>query len=108
MNFDEKLEQFRATLENQRRAVLRMDGMKEDLLNHSAYSATAKPGRKYVNVDFGNSGIYMVVRDTGEIFGIKGYGVIHRGHYYGTLDTIADYDWSGYTAVKRQPAKAAA
>jgi hypothetical protein len=58
-----------------------------------------KIGKKYVNVDRRNAGVYMVVIETGEIFGIKGYGVIHRGHYYGTLDTIADFDWSDYRAV---------
>ena len=26
----------------------------------------------------------------------------HRGHYYGTLDTINEWDWSGYRATKRQ------
>jgi hypothetical protein len=49
----------------------------------------------------------MVDNATGEIFGIKGYGVIHRGHRYGTLDTIGDYDWSGYHAVKRDLVAAA-
>lgn len=62
-----------------------------------------RPGPKYARVDVGNSGKYMVVNATGEIFGIKAYGVIHRGHQYGTLDTIWDWDWSGYTAVKRHP-----
>jgi hypothetical protein len=40
----------------------------------------------------------MVVNATGEIFGIKAYGVIHRGHRYGTLDTLDSYDWGGYAA----------
>jgi hypothetical protein len=58
-------------------------------------------GPKYTKVDVGSSGKYMIVNDTGEIYGIKAYGVIHRGHYYGTLDTVNDYNWGGYTAVKR-------
>lgn len=44
------------------------------------------------------SGKYMVVLDTGEIFGIKAYGVIHRGHSFGTLDNVHKWDWSGYEA----------
>jgi hypothetical protein len=60
---------------------------------------TIKPGNKYTRIDVGLSGKYMVVNATGEIFGIKAYGVIHRGHRYGTLDTIDAWDWSGYTAV---------
>lgn len=57
------------------------------------------PGKKYVKVDVGTSGKYMI---EGEIvFGIKAYGVIHRGHQYGTLDTINEWDWSGYVGVKK-------
>lgn len=72
------------------------------MLFHSIkiYSKVAiKPGRKYTKVDVGPSGKYMI-DDEGNIFGIKGYGVIHRGHQYGTLDTIDQYYWGDYTAVK--------
>ena len=58
-------------------------------------------GRKYTKVDIGRSGKYMVVNETGEIFGIKAYGVIHKGHFFGTLDTISDYYWGDYRAYKR-------
>lgn len=63
------------------------------------YLVTVKPGNKYTKIDIGTSGKYMIDAD-GNIFGIKAYGVIHRGHYYGTLDTISQYDWSGYVARK--------
>lgn len=59
------------------------------------------PGKKYTKVDIGSSGKYMVVNDTGEIYGVKAYGVIHKGHRYGTLETIDDYYWGNYTAVKK-------
>ena len=58
-----------------------------------------KAGKKYTKIDRGSSGVYMVDND-GQIFGIKAYGVIHRGYYYGTLDTINQYNWGGYTARK--------
>ena len=57
--------------------------------------------KKYTRVDVGSSGKYMVVNETGEIFGIKAYGVIHKGHNYGTLDTIDNYYWGDYTARKK-------
>jgi len=50
------------------------------------------PGRKYTKVDVGTSGKYMIDKD-GNIFGIKAYGVIHRGHYCGTLETAHERDW---------------
>ncbi len=55
-----------------------------------------KPGRKYTKVDVGNSGKYMVVNETGQIFGTKAYGVIHRGHAYGTLETVDNWYWGEY------------
>ncbi len=64
------------------------------------------PGKKYVKVDRVNygqqSGAFMIVPETGEIFGIKGYGVIHRGHAYGTLDTVDDWYWGDYYPEKRK------
>lgn len=58
------------------------------------------PGKKYTKVNVGGSGKYMVVNDTSEIFGIKAYGVIHRGHAFGTLDTLDDFDWAHYRAQR--------
>ena len=58
------------------------------------------PGRKYIKVNVGASGKYMI--DGDKIFGIKGYGVIHKGHQYGTLDTIEDWYWGSYKAHKKE------
>ena len=96
----EKLEAFRALLEAEQ-----LRGLIEHKLDCDANRAncrtSVKVGSKYARVDVGYSGKYMVPLDTGEIFAIKGYGVIHRGHRFGTLDTIKDWDWSGYRATKR-------
>ena len=106
----EKLETFRATLEAATRQRYTEDWERDKARGHDYPISVHEPqivckvkmGRKYANVDVGSSGCYMVELATGAIYGIKAYGVIHRGHYYGTLDTIQDYDWRGYTAVKRQ------
>jgi len=92
----ERLEQFRATLE-----AAQLEGLRHRGWNSPFHNVTCrvKMGRKYCNVDVGTSGKYMVELATSKIYGIKGYGVIHRGHYYGTLDTIGELDWSGYTAT---------
>lgn len=95
-----KLEQFRATLESDQRARLKAEGY-ETAITLGDHKCKLKPGRKYVNVDVGRSGKYMIELATGKIFGIKGYGVIHRGHQYGTLDTVNNWNWSGYTAVPK-------
>lgn len=58
------------------------------------------PGPKYTKVDIGPahniSGKFMIENATGEIFGIKAYGKVHKGHRYGTLDTVADWYWGEY------------
>jgi len=57
-------------------------------------------GRKYINVDAGGSGAYMVVKETGDIYSTKAYGVIHKGHHFGTLETISEWYWGDYRAYK--------
>ncbi|MCR4304942.1 MAG: hypothetical protein NUV63_12100 [Gallionella sp.] len=104
-----KLEAFRATLEAAQLQGLLDQGYDPERHPHAV---KVKMGRKYANVDVGcrtwpdgkvlGSGKYMVELETGNIYGIKAYGVIHRGHFYGTLDTLDAYDWRGYTAFKRQ------
>lgn len=60
-----------------------------------------KLGKKYDKIDIGNSGSLMIERSTGEVFGIKGYGKIHKGHAYGTLDTIDQWSWGHYYPVQK-------
>ena len=93
---NDKLEAFRALLEaDQHRHY-------GDAPCHaSAWPCSIKIGRKYANVDVGRSGKYMVDLSTGNIYGIKAYGVIHRGHQFGTLDTINEWEWSGYRAMRK-------
>lgn len=64
-----------------------------------------RPGPKYTKVDIGPehniSGKYMIENATGIIYGIKGYGQVHKGHTYGTLDTADQWYWGGYTGEQR-------
>lgn len=94
-----KINEFRELLETQQQTRMRAQGHPENCIEVH-YTATVKVGGKYARVDLGRSGKYMVELDTGNIFGIKGYGVIHRGHAYGTVDTIAEWDWSDYVGHK--------
>ena len=98
----ERLELFRATLEADTIRGLLHNGYGSQI---EAFRCKIKMGRKYANVDVGPSGKYMVELDTGKIYGIKGYGVIHRGHSYGTLDTIGCFDWSGYVGQQKEAPK---
>jgi len=65
----------------------------------TTYKTTVKLGKKYAKVDVGTSGKFMIDQE-GNIFGIKAYGVIHKGHFYGNLRTIDNYYWGEYNPVK--------
>ena len=94
-----KIEELAQAIEAQQRVgYIRRHGDRHPELVDMACRVTIKPGKKYTKIDVGRSGKYMVVNATGEIFGIKAYGVIHRGHQYGTLDTATEWDWSDYVA----------
>lgn len=65
------------------------------------------PGAKYTKVDTGFDsaepgglgqwqGRLMVEHETGNIYGIKAYGKVHKGHQYGTLETVDDWDWGEF------------
>jgi hypothetical protein len=94
----DKLREFADLLEKQQIARLYLDGLAcEPNINNARVKII--PGRKYTRVNVGTSGKYMVVNETGEIYGIKAYGVIHRGHRYGTLDTVNNWYWGRYSAT---------
>ena len=95
---EEKLKALcdKITQETQANLVKRHLGCQDNLDNAIAHF---KIGNKYTKVDVGSSGKYMVDKES-NIWGIKAYGQIHKGHFYGTLDTINDYFWGDYTARK--------
>ena len=96
----EKIEQLAKLIEYQQIERLKKEklGCPGNLHNCKVY---IRPGKKYTKIDVGYSGKYMI-DDAGIIYGIKSYGVIHRGHIYGTLDTVIDFYWGGYRAIKKE------
>lgn len=101
-----KLAAFAALVEKQQRNRFAVEYPGPNLQERSDNSCrtSVKIGKRWARVDVGTSGKYMVDVATGEIVGIKAYGVPHPGHRYGTLDSIYDWDWSGYTAYPVPPA----
>lgn len=95
----EKIETLAILMELHTRGKLITGGMLPDMASYSS-KVQVHYGKKYVRIDIGGSGKLMI--DTlGNIYGIKGYGVIHKGHQYGTLDTIQDWYWGEYYPLKR-------
>ncbi len=58
-------------------------------------------GPKYTRIDRGTkphqmSAFLMIENETGEIYGTKGYGRVHKGHHYGNLATVDQFYWGDY------------
>ena len=96
---NDKIQKFARLLEREQTENRHRYGLTR-AVNIANCKVKIKPGKKYVKVDVGSSGKYMI--DGEIIYGIKAYGVIHRGRTYGTLDTIGQYYWGDYTAIKKQ------
>lgn len=96
--FDAGVERFAALVQQQHQARLR----RQDYPFWESEIVKVHPRKLYTLVDVGPehnmSGRYMIEHATGTIYGIKGYGKVHKGHRYGTLDTLDGWEWGGYTA----------
>ena len=92
----DKIQAFADLLETEQKERLRLDEL-DCQTNINNCKVTIKKGNKYTKVNVGDSGKYMVDKE-GNIFGIKGYGVIHKGQHFGTLNTINSYSWGDYRA----------
>jgi len=61
-----------------------------------------KPGKKYIKIDVGESGKFMLTPE-GDLLFIKAYGVPDPRKNFGQLAAIvaADFDWDGYSIVRK-------
>jgi len=98
---NEKIKQFAEILERQQIERLQKTGLgcEANIIN---CKVSIKQGKKYVKVDVGRSGKYMI-DDNEDIYGIKAYGVINKKHHYGNLDSINNYYWGDYRAYPILP-----
>ena len=77
-----------------------------DVKGAHTVSWQAEDGRKFVRVfevtkSGQRIGRYMIEKNTQKIFGIKSWAQVNPRREFGTLSTIDDFDWSGYTGVPK-------
>ncbi len=91
----QQLETFRDLVETQmntrrKRLMPKYEGIKV-WVTHDGYKFN-----KVYTCDFADQvqGYYMVERITGNIYGIKSWTQVNLRRWFGTLDTIDQYDWS--------------
>lgn len=108
-SFEQRLESFAKKVEAQRIQSLIRDSVsygpaktEEQIRATFGRSITVqiRPGKKYTKVDVGTSGMFMIDNSTEIIYGIKAYGVVHKGKVYGTLSTIDNFYWGEFRPVK--------
>ena len=99
VEYVEKLEHFRATLESQDVGCVRNGdkakietGRKFDKVYIQTYH-DGKPNQRL--------GRYMVDRNSWTIYGIKSWAQINERRIYGTLDMVDQFDWSQYYGVPK-------
>jgi hypothetical protein len=95
-----KIIAFAQLVQSETEARMREQGSHESTITVHA-KTTIKEGHRYTKVDVGSSGKYMVEMSTGNIFGIKAYGQIHRGHFFGTVNTISEFYWGDYSPSRK-------
>lgn len=89
VEYTEKLEKFRALVQS------------EDVgcVNHGD-TVEVETGRKfdkvYIKTSAQKMARYMVDRNSWEIFGVKSWAQINPRRWYGSLDTVTEYEWSSY------------
>ncbi len=93
-DFDEKIQRLADLFSRETKERMTRDGLLNIVDTHGKVKVIY--GQTYVKLDIDGSGRLMVDKTTEEIFGIKAYGQVHKGHRYGTLDTLDLYFWGDY------------
>lgn len=100
MSYQTKLEHFRATLEkehNERLARMFPESKPDTAHIEAGYKLdkvflTKSDGKRIDR--------YMVESRTEAIYGIKSRTQVNRRRQYGTLDTVDQFDWSGWSVAE--------
>lgn len=111
-DFETKLQAFiqRLQSEKQARAAREFPSLTESAKahgwEHGPLYIDSNPGPRFVRIveqkyQSSRSVCYFVERATGIIFGASGWAKYNPARTYGTLDTIAEWDWSEYYAVSK-------
>lgn len=104
MSYAQQLEKFRSAFEqqnNERRNRLYPNLDAESVEVETGYKFDKVYIRTSCGGDTGETqrmGRYMVESRTGDIWGIKSWTQVNKRRWYGTLDTVDQYDWSDFYA----------
>lgn len=74
----------------------------ERIHKHS-WIVSVKPGSKYIKIDVGGSGKFMLDKTNGHLYFIKGYGKVDKRKDFGEIGSIVKkgFDFDGYSIMKK-------
>lgn len=75
----------------------------ETLQSLSNFNIELISGRKYDRISINQSIRYFVEKSTGTIYGSKSRAAPNLNWWFGSLDTIQDWDWNGFHASPNRP-----
>lgn len=96
VEYVQKLESFRARFEKAHNSL-------SEYRTTNPEKIEVETGRKYdkvcINTGAQRLGRYMVDRNSWVIYGIKSWAQVNERRTYGSLDTIAEWNWEPYYAI---------
>lgn len=98
--FTDMLEKFTTMLEAQQIERLEHHGLACPA-NIEGARVTASIGKRYAKVMVGSSVRYFVAMYTYNIYASASRTVPNRNRFFGTLHTIADFNWGAYEAFAK-------
>ena len=93
--FDQKMDLLRLRIlrDTEARAVAMGYDFMVDKIKTDPKFVEFWQGPKYIKISKEHSVFVFVEKSTEEIFGAKGWSQINKHHQYGSLSTMADWNW---------------
>jgi len=93
---------YQQKLESFRKAFQKAHNAQSEYLTKNPEAVEIETGRKYdkvyINTGAQKLGRYMVDRNSWAIYGIKSWQQVNERRQYGSLDTIAEWNWGPFFA----------
>jgi len=100
VNTSDALQTFTTMLQEKVNNYFR-ENYEESFLRYYKTNVSVNYGKKYVKIDIGDCGKFILDVENNHLYFIKAYGVINKAKNFGELNAIinADFDYDGISIV---------
>jgi len=104
---NEILNQFVTMLQDKVNAYFMANYKESFLQGCHRTEVKVKDGKKYIKINIGDSGKFMLDTTNNHLYFIKGYGTIDKAKDFGDINDIvkADFDYDSYSIVAKGSGK---